>query len=170
MQPVTRRPLMLLAAGWILAAMPAAAQAPEVKTPLPAGNRRARLATQRGVFLGHIEAARAAIAARRPDAANDALERAETMLLNLRMARAGGDRSAPGGRAVAALKEAREALAAGDFAAPMPRCGRSPMRPSGGAERWIPVGSPRTRYGRRWPLPGSPRHRRHRRSRRRRLG
>lgn len=112
----TRRPLMLLAAGWILAALPAAAQAPEVKTP-PVGSRRARLAAQRSTFRDHIEAARAAIAARRPDVANDALEQAETMLLNLRMARAGEDRSAPAGRAVVALKEAREALAARDFAA-----------------------------------------------------
>lgn len=122
MPPVTnRRPLMLLAAGWILAALPAAAQAPtpEVKapTPQPAGNRRARLAAQRDAFHDHIEAARAAIAARRSGAANDALERAETMLLNLRMARAGADRPAPDGRAVVALKEAREALAARDFAA-----------------------------------------------------
>lgn len=114
----TRRPLMLLAAGWILAALPAGAQAPEVKAPPPlGGSRRARLAAQRDEFRDHIEAARAAIAARRPDAANDALERAETMLLNLRMARAGEDRSAPGGRAVVALKEAREALTARDFAA-----------------------------------------------------
>lgn len=113
----TRRPLMLLAAGWILAALPAAAQAPEVKTPPPGGNRHARLAARRDEFRDHVEAARAAIAARRPDAANDALERAETILLNLRMARAGEDRSAPGGRAVVALKEAREALAARDFAA-----------------------------------------------------
>lgn len=114
----TRRPLMLLAAGWILAALPAAAQTPEVKaSPPPGGSRRARLAAQRGTFRDHIEAARAAIATHRPDAANDALERAETMLLNLRMARAGEDRSAPDRRAVVALKEAREALAARDFAA-----------------------------------------------------
>ncbi|MBR0647185.1 hypothetical protein [Plastoroseomonas hellenica] len=122
MQPVpTRRPLMLLAAGWILAALPAAAQTPTpgIKTPAPppVGTRRARVAAERGDVRDHIEAARAAIAARRPGAANDALERAETMLLNLRMARAGEDRSAPGGRAVVALKQAREALAARDFAA-----------------------------------------------------
>ncbi|HEY4253158.1 MAG TPA: hypothetical protein VGM87_18255 [Roseomonas sp.] len=114
MQPIaTRRPLMLLAAGWILAALPAAAQAPGAAASPPAAGQRIR----RGEFRGHIDAARTAIAGRHADVANQELEQAEAILQHLRAAQAGAGHPAGPGRAAAALKQARDALAAHDLAA-----------------------------------------------------
>ncbi len=130
-----RRSLLLLAAAWVAGAHGAAAQpippeAPATPQDAPGGRRRvdperrARMQQMRAELGGHIQAARAAIARRQAGPASEAIERAETLLLNTasaragRRAEAGADRPAGGQRgsqARAALARARSALASRDF-------------------------------------------------------
>lgn len=131
-----RRSLLLLAAAWIAGAGGAAAQAIPPEAPgtpqdAPRGRgrmdpeRRARMQQMRAELGGHVETARAAIARRQSGPATEAIERAETLLLNSASARAGRraeagvERPAGGQRgsqARASLVTARTALASGDFA------------------------------------------------------
>lgn len=131
-----RRSLLLLAAAWIGGARGAAAQPipPEAAaTPqdAPGGRRRmdperrARMQRMRAELGGHVQTARAAIARREAGPATEAIERAETLLLNSASARAGrraeaGANPPAGGRrgsqARASLATARTALAGRDFA------------------------------------------------------
>ncbi|MES2710146.1 MAG: hypothetical protein V4653_01055 [Pseudomonadota bacterium] len=131
-----RRSLLLLAAAWIGGVRGAAAQAVVPEAPLQGTaqdaprrrrmdpERRARMQQMRAELNGHVETARAAIARRQAEPATEAIERAETLLLNSASARAGRRAEANAGRqgggqrgsrARAALATARTALASRDF-------------------------------------------------------
>jgi hypothetical protein len=131
-----RRSLLLLAAAWIGGARDAVAQAVVPEAPSQGSSpdaprrrmdpeRRARMQQVRAELTGHIQTARAAISRREAGPATEAIERAETLLLNSAAARAGRRTEANagrpgggqrGGRARAALATARTALASRDFA------------------------------------------------------
>lgn len=100
--------MAMLATAWISAALPAPARAQgAVAAESRGGGPRGAAA---GAFRAEVLAADAALSAGRGAAAQERIERAETMLLNARRGAAGR-----GGRLAARLEVARAAAARGDL-------------------------------------------------------